>query len=88
MSELKQLEMQKDDEMEIDLGEIFHLLMNKLWIIVLCFIIGASDLRLVVRRLLITPKYSASSMIYILTKTTSVTSLADIQDGYAAYSRL
>ena len=36
MSELKQLEMQKDDEMEIDLGEIFHLLMNKLWIIVLC----------------------------------------------------
>lgn len=42
MSELKQLEMQKDDEMEIDLGEIFHLLMNKLWIIVLCFIIGAT----------------------------------------------
>ena len=30
MSELKQLEMQKDDEMEIDLGEIFHLPMNKL----------------------------------------------------------
>ena len=29
----------------------------------------------------ITPKYSASSMIYILTKTTSVTSLADIQMG-------
>ena len=88
MSELKQLEMQKDDEMEIDLGEIFHLLMNKLWIIVLCFIIGASDLRLVVRNCCITPKYSASSMIYILTKTTSVTSLADIQMGIAAYSRL
>ncbi len=42
MSELKRLEMQKDDEIEIDLGEIFHLLMNKLWIIILCFIIGAT----------------------------------------------
>ena len=80
MSELKQLEMQKDDEMEIDLGEIFHLLMNKLWIIVLCFIIGAT-LAFGGTKLLITPKYSASSMIYILTKTTSVTSLADIQMG-------
>ena len=64
MSELKQLEMQKDDEMEIDLGEIFHLLMNKLWIIVLCFIIGAT-LAFGGTKLLITPKYSASSMIYI-----------------------
>ena len=62
MSELKQLEMQKDDEMEIDLGEIFHLLMNKLWIIVLCFIIGAT-LAFGGTKLLITPKYSASSMI-------------------------
>ena len=80
MSELKQLEMQKDDEMEIDLGEIFHLLMNKLWIIVLCFIIVAT-LAFGGTKLLITPKYSASSMIYILTKTTSVTSIADIQMG-------
>ena len=32
-------------------------------------------------KLFLTPKYSASSMIYILTKTTSVTSLADIQMG-------
>ena len=31
--------------------------------------------------MLLTPKYSASSQIYILTKTTSVTSLADIQMG-------
>ncbi len=42
MNELKQLEMQKDDEIEIDLGEIFHLLLNKLWIIILCFIVGAT----------------------------------------------
>ena len=29
MNELKQLEAQRDDEIEIDLGEIFHLLLNK-----------------------------------------------------------
>ena len=40
MNELKRLEAQRDDEIEIDLGEIFHLLLNKLWVIILCFIVG------------------------------------------------
>lgn len=40
MNELKQLEAQRDDEIEIDLGEIFHLLLNKIWVIILCFIVG------------------------------------------------
>ena len=35
MNELKRLEAQRDDEIEIDLGEIFHLLLNKLWVIIL-----------------------------------------------------
>ena len=55
MNELKQLEAQRDDEIEIDLGEIFHLLLNKLWVIILCFIVGASDLGLPEQRLLVTP---------------------------------
>lgn len=80
MDELKQLEAVKDDEIEIDLGEIFHLLFQKLWIIILCFIIGGG-LAFGGTKMLITPKYSASSTIYILTKTTSVTTLADIQMG-------
>ena len=80
MNELKQLEAQRDDEIEIDLGEIFHLLLNKLWVIILCFIVGGV-IAFSGKKLLLTPKYSASQMIYILTKTTSVTSLADIQMG-------
>lgn len=80
MDELKQLEAQREDEMEIDLGEIFHLLLNKLWVLILCFIVGAV-IAFGGTKMLVTPKYSASSMIYILTKTTSVTSLADIQMG-------
>ena len=80
MNELKQLEAQRDDEIEIDLGEIFHLLLNKLWVIILCFLVGGV-IGFAGTKILVTPQYSASSMIYILTKTTSVTSLADIQMG-------
>ena len=80
MDELKRLKAQRDDETESDLGEIFHLLLSKLWILILCFIVGGV-VAFGGTKLLITPKYSASSMIYILTKTTSVTSLADIQMG-------
>ena len=76
----KQLGTQREDEVEIDLGEIFHLMLSKLWLLILCFIVGAT-LAFGGTKFLVTPKYSASSMIYILTKTTSVTSLADIQMG-------
>ena len=86
MSELKQLEMQKDDEMEIDLGEIFHLLMNKLWIIVLCFIIGdtcvwwyeTADHTEIFRFL---------NDLY-LNKNNKCDIPCRYSDGYAAYSRL
>lgn len=80
MDELKQIEAKNDEEIEIDLMELFHLLIQKAWVIVLCFIVGAV-LSFSVTKFLITPQYSASSIIYILTKTTSVTSLADIQMG-------
>lgn len=72
MNELKRLEAQRDDEIEIDLGEIFHLLLNKLWVIILCFIVGGV-IGFAGTKILVTPQYSASSMIYI--------SLADIKMG-------
>ena len=93
MSELRQEEVQRtnvrvmnpqkvqlDDEMEIDLLELFQVLLQKAWVIILCMVIGAG-LAFGGTKMLLTPKYSASSQIYILTKTTSVTSLADIQMG-------
>lgn len=80
MDELRQMDAKRDEEIEIDLRELFQLLLSKLWIIILCFAIGAV-LAFGGTKLFVTPKYSASSMIYILTKTTSVTSLADIQMG-------
>lgn len=80
LDELRQLNKQNDDEIEIDLRELLQLLIQKVWIAFVCCIIGAA-LMFGYTKLFVTPMYSATSMIYILTKTTSVTSLADIQMG-------
>lgn len=69
-----------DDEIEIDLREIAGLLLRKLKILILFLILGGL-IAGSVTRFLITPQYTGTSMIFILTKTTSVTSLADIQLG-------
>ncbi len=71
-----------DDEIEIDLREIAGLLLRKLKILILFLILGGL-IAGSVTRFLITPQYTGTSMIFILTKTTSVTSLADIQLGSA-----
>ncbi|MDD3404443.1 MAG: Wzz/FepE/Etk N-terminal domain-containing protein [Hespellia sp.] len=72
----------RDDEIEIDLIEIFQILKGKILILIMSLVLGVV---LVggATKLFITPMYSATSTIYILTKTTSVTSLADIQMGSA-----
>lgn len=69
-----------EDELEIDLGELFHILLRKWWIIVICAFMGGI-LALGITAGIITPKYESKAMLYILNKTTSVTSLADIQIG-------
>lgn len=69
-----------NDEMEIDLREIFFLLLGKLWIIILSAIVGGICF-LAYTYAFINPIYQSESMIYILTKTTSLTSLADLQVG-------
>lgn len=71
-----------DDEIEIDLREIVGLLLRKLKILILFLILGGL-IAGSVTRFLITPQYTGTSMIFVLTKTTSVTSLADIQLGSA-----
>lgn len=71
-----------NDEIEIDLLELAGVLIRKLKLLVLCTVLTAA-VAAAATFFLITPQYTASSMIYILTKTTSVTSLADIQMGTA-----
>lgn len=69
-----------NDEIEIDLKELFFLLLHKAWIIILCFIVGAGVMG-AGTKVLIDPIYESTATLYVLTKTTSVTSLADIQLG-------
>ncbi len=69
-----------DDEIEIDLMEIAVLLLRKsIWIglsVLICAVMAFGY-----TRYFVTPIYTASSSIYILSSTTSITSLADLQIG-------
>jgi capsular polysaccharide biosynthesis protein len=70
----------KNEEIEIDLIDLFYFLKSRLWVIILSGIIFASGFGLV-SSFLITPMYTSTTKLYILTKSTSITSLADIQLG-------
>lgn len=76
-------EQMRDGEIEIDLMEIFRVLLKNVGVLILCLILGAS-LAFGATKLLVTPKYQASAMIYILSKsdgTTGVSSYSDVQIG-------
>jgi capsular polysaccharide biosynthesis protein len=76
----KEEEMYESDELEIDLKEIFYLLKEKIVVVivsaVLCALIAG-----VISFFVITPTYQSTAKVYIITKSTSITSLADIQLG-------
>ena len=58
-------EQMKSDEMEIDLVELFHTLVKKAWVILICLLVGAI-IAGGYTKLFITPQYQASSTIYVL----------------------
>lgn len=64
-------EQMRNDEIEINLIELFHALMKKLWLIILCLIVGAVAMG-GYTKFFITPQYQASSMIYILGRETNI----------------
>lgn len=73
---------EENDEIEIDLRELFYHVLKKWWLILICLVVGLLG-AIGVTKLLLTPQYQSDSMLFILNKTTSVTSLADIQVGNA-----
>ena len=70
----------KDDEIEIDLMELFHVLLKNVWVLIICLVLGAA-VAFGGTKLFITPQYEATSMIYILSKSTSISSYLDVQLG-------
>lgn len=69
-----------EDEDLFDFMELAGVLLHKAWILLASLVVGAAFAGLITAQL-ITPKYEAASMIYIYNKTTSITSLADLQIG-------
>lgn len=72
----------QNDDLEINLAELFHILLRRGWMIFIASLLGLAIMA-GVTKFLITPKYESQAMIYILTKTTSVTSMVDLQIGSA-----
>lgn len=69
-----------DDEIEIDLREIIFELLNH-WKLILLSTVMVGAIAFVISVFLLTPQYESTSELYVLSKSTSITSLADIQMG-------
>lgn len=70
----------KDDEIEIDIKELCYEVLGHWKVIVLSTII-VGLIAFVISRYMITPQYESTSRLFVLSKSTSITSLADIQTG-------
>ena len=67
-----------DEGQEIDLLELFGVLWKRIWIIALCFCIGAVGMALYTK-ILVTPMYQATATIYVLSGDTI--SVGELQLG-------
>ena len=70
----------EDDEIEIDLRQLLYEFKNKIVLIVLVGILCAG-IAGVFSKVVLQPVYTSTSMLYVLTKETTLTSLADLQIG-------
>ena len=73
--------MNESDELQIDLGELFHTFRQKWWLVLL---VGAFTALIAagVTKFAITPMYQSQSMLYILGDTTDhTTEMSDLQIG-------
>ena len=70
----------ENDDAEIDLLELFYALRHRLWMIILAAILGGGIFGAYSRFVLV-PQYQSTAMLYVLSKETTLTSLADLQIG-------
>lgn len=69
-----------DDYLDIDLVELFYAILSR-WTIILLTTVVLATLGYCYGRFVVTPVYSSNSALYVLSKSTSITSMADIQVG-------
>ena len=69
---MEQQNLQNNDEIEIDVLELFHVLLDKIWVIILAGVVAA--LAVVAATILfITPQYQSTTKMYVLSKQDSKT---------------
>ena len=69
-----------NDEIQIDLLELLEALRRRIWLIILALVLGAGA-GVLYTKVLMTPVYTSTAMVYVLSKETTLTSLADLQIG-------
>ena len=78
---IQNLNLQDDGgEMELDLVELLYEIRRKIWYVILFALIGAS-IAAGITKFIMTPMYTSSSMMIVLTKETTIASIADLQMG-------
>lgn len=70
----------KEEEIEIDLRELLFEFLGH-WKVIVLSVVIVGMIALVISKFLLTPQYEATARLYVLSKSTSITSLADIQMG-------
>ena len=69
-----------NNEIQIDLLELLEALRRRIWLIILALVLGAGA-GVLYTKVLMTPVYTSTAMVYVLSKETTLTSLADLQIG-------
>ena len=70
----------ENEEIEIDLLQLWNAVRHRIWLVLLVGFIMA-DIAYAYTRFLITPMYSSSATMLVITKETTLSSLADLQLG-------
>lgn len=68
----------EDNEIEIDLQELLFELLNN-WVMIAISTILVGLIGFGISKFIMTPQYQSTSQLYVLTKSTSITNLADLQ---------
>ena len=70
----------ENEEIEIDLQQLWNAVRHRIWLVLLAGFIVA-DIAFAITKFLITPMYSSSATMLVVTKETTLSSLADLQLG-------
>ena len=68
-------ETRNDDVLEIDLLELFGLLLHKLWLLILCMVL-AGGIGFLISSFLLTPQYESTTGVYILSSSADSNTLS------------